>query len=74
MLLAMEGRMSRTLVVIAIVIATLGFVDSANATNSRHSGIAGQKAICQDKVGAKHLSGAAQKAEWKKCMVDANAY
>jgi hypothetical protein len=60
--------------VTAIIIAALGYVDSANATNSRHSGIAGQKAICHDKVAAKHLSGDTMKAEWKKCMEDANAY
>ena len=66
--------MSRALVVTAIIIAALGFVDSANATNSRHSGKAGQRAICQDKIGAKHLSGDPMKAEWKKCMEDANAY
>jgi hypothetical protein len=26
------------------------------------------------KIGAKHLSGDPMKAEWKKCMEDANAY
>jgi hypothetical protein len=74
MLLAMEGKMSRILVATTIIIATLGLVDSANATNSRHSGIAGQKAICHDKTAAKHLSGDALKGEWKRCMEDANAY
>jgi hypothetical protein len=65
---------SRTLMVTAIIIAALGFVDSANATNSRAQGKAGQRALCHDKVGAKHLTGDPQKAEWKKCMEDANAY
>ena len=58
--------MSRILVAATIIIAT--------ATNSRHSGKAGQQAICHDKTGAKHLSGDALKGEWKKCMEDANAY
>ena len=66
--------MSRILIATTIIIATLGFVDSASATNSRHSGAAGQRAICHDKIGAKHLSGDPMKAEWKKCMEDANAY
>jgi hypothetical protein len=66
--------MSRILVAATIIIATLGFLDGANATNSRHSGKAGQQAICHDKTGAKHLSGDALKGEWKKCMEDANAY
>jgi hypothetical protein len=65
---------SRTFVVTAILIAALGFVDSASATNSRAQGKAGQRALCQDKIGAKHLSGDPMKAEWKKCMEDANAY
>ena len=46
----MEGKVSRKLVATVIIIATLGFVDNANATNSRHSGVAGQKAICHDRV------------------------
>jgi hypothetical protein len=60
--------------------ATLGVavfaltLNSAQATNSRHSGIAGQRAICQGKIGPKKLSGDAQKSEWKKCMEDANVY
>ena len=66
--------MSRILIAATIIIATLGFVDGASATNSRHSGVAGQRAICHDKIGAKHLSGDPMKAEWKKCMEDANAY
>jgi hypothetical protein len=70
----MEGRVSRTLAIAAIVIAALGFVDSASASNSRAQGKAGQRALCHDKVGAKHLSGDPMKAEWKKCMEDANAY
>jgi hypothetical protein len=70
----MEGKVSRTLAVAAIVIAALSFVDSANASNSRAQGKANQRAICQDKIGAKHLSGDPMKAEWKKCMEDANAY
>jgi hypothetical protein len=70
----MEGTMSRVQLAIAIIIAALGFVDSANATNSRAQGKAGQRAMCQDKIGPKHLSGDAQKAEWKKCMEDANFY
>jgi hypothetical protein len=70
----MEGKVSRKLVATAIIIATLGFVNHANATNSRHSGIAGQKAICHDKVAAKHLTGDPMKVELKKCMEDANAY
>ena len=74
MLSAMEGKVSRKLVATVIIIATLGFVDNANATNSRHSGVAGQKAICHDKVAAKRLTGDPMKAEWKKCMEDANAY
>jgi len=37
-------------------------------------GKAGQRALCHDKIGAKHLSGDPMKAEWKKCMEDANAY
>jgi hypothetical protein len=65
---------SRTLMVTAIIIAALGVVDSANAANSRAQGKAGQRAICHDKIGAKHLSGDPMKAEWKKCMEDANAY
>jgi hypothetical protein len=72
MLLNMEGRVSRTLVVTAIIIAALGFADSANA--NRAQGKSGQRAICHDKIGAKHLSGDPMKAEWKKCMEDANAY
>jgi hypothetical protein len=60
-----------TMVGVAIFALTL---NSAQATNSRHSGKAGQQAICQDKVGPKKLSGAAQKSEWKKCMEDANMY
>jgi hypothetical protein len=64
--------MARIHVAAAIVIALLGFVDSANAT--RKNGKAGQRAICHDKVGAKLLSGDAHKAEWKKCMEDANYY
>jgi hypothetical protein len=74
MFLTMEGSVSRIHLVIAIIIAALGFVDSANATNSRAQGKAGQRAMCQDKIGAKHLSGDPQKAEWKKCMEDANYY
>jgi hypothetical protein len=66
--------MSRIPLAIAIIVAMLGFVDSANATNSRAQGKAGQRAICHDKVGAKHLSGDAQKAAWNKCMEDANLY
>ena len=58
----------------AIIVVTLGFIDSANATNSRAQGKAGQRAMCHDKIGAKHLSGDPMKAEWKKCMEDANAY
>ena len=50
MLLAMEGKVSRKLVATVIIIATFAFVDNANATNSRHSGVAGQKAICHDRV------------------------
>jgi hypothetical protein len=50
MLSAMEGKVSRKLVATVIIIATLGVVDNANATNSRHSGAAGHKAICHDKV------------------------
>ena len=73
MLLAMEGKVSRKLVATVIIIATLGFVDNASATNSRHSGVAGQKAICHE-VAAKRLTGDPMKAEWKKCMEDANAY
>jgi hypothetical protein len=65
---------SRTFVVTAILIAALGFVDSASATNSRAQGKAGQRAMCHDKIGAKRLSGDPMKAEWKKCMEDANAY
>ena len=45
--------MSRVQLAMAIMIATLGFVDSANATNSRAQGKAGQRATCHDKVGAK---------------------
>jgi hypothetical protein len=70
----MEGTMSRVQFAMAIMIATLGFVDSANATNSRAQGKAGQRATCHDKVGAKHLAGDAQKTEWTKCMQDANLY
>jgi hypothetical protein len=70
----MEGRVSRTLATAAIVIAALGFVDSASASNSRAQGKAGPRALCHDEIGAKHLSGGAMKAEWKKCMEDANAY
>jgi hypothetical protein len=66
--------MSRILIATTIIIATLGFVDGANATNTRAQGKAGQRAICQDKIGSKHLSGDPMKAEWKKCMEDANAY
>jgi len=66
--------MSRTLVVTAVMIAALGFVDSANAANSRAQGKANQRAICHDKIATKHLSGDPMKAEWKKCMEDANAY
>ena len=66
--------MSRIHLATAIIIAMLGFVDSANAANSRAQGKAGQRAMCHDKVGAKHLSGDAQKAEWGKCMQDANLY
>jgi hypothetical protein len=65
---------SRTFVVTVILIAALGFVDSASATNSRAQGKAGQRAMCHDKIGAQHLSGDPMKAEWKKCMEDANAY
>jgi hypothetical protein len=65
---------SRTFVVTAILIVALGFVDSASASNSRAQGKAGQRALCHDKIGAKHLSGDPMKAEWKKCMEDANAY
>ena len=64
--------MSRIHLATAIIIAMLGFVDSANAT--RKNGKAGQRAICHDKVGPKNLSGYAHKAEWKKCMEDANYY
>jgi hypothetical protein len=70
----MEGIVSRILVVTAIIVTALGFVDSANATNSRAQGKAGQRAMCHDKIGAKHLSGDPMKAEWKKCMEDANTY
>jgi hypothetical protein len=63
--------MSRILIAATIIIATLGFVDGANA--NRANGKAGQRAICHDKIGAKHLSGDPMKAEWKKCMEDANA-
>ena len=66
--------MSRILIATTIIIATLGFVDGANATNSSAQGKAGQRALCHDKIGAKHLSGDPMKAEWKKCMEDANAY
>lgn len=68
----MEGRLSRLLVVTSILIAALGFSDSANA--NRAQGKANQQAICHDKIAAKHLSGDPMKAEWKKCMEDANAY
>jgi hypothetical protein len=61
-------------VVTAILIAALGFVDSASATNSRAQGKAGQRATCHDKIAAKRLTGDPMKAEWKKCMEDANAY
>jgi hypothetical protein len=37
-------------------------------------GKAGQRAMCHDKIAAKHLTGDPMKAEWKKCMEDANAY
>ncbi len=70
----MEERMSRIHVLTAIIIAIFGFADSANATNSRAQGKENQKAVCHDKTGAKHLSGDALKAEWKKCMEDAYAY
>jgi hypothetical protein len=70
----MEGIVSRILVVTTIIVTALGFVDSANATNSRAQGKAGQRAMCHDKIGAKHLSGDPMKAEWKKCMEDANTY
>jgi hypothetical protein len=70
----MEGTMFRVHVATAIIIAMFAFVDSANATNSRAQGKAGQRAICHDKIGAKHLSGDPMKAEWKKCMEDANSY
>jgi hypothetical protein len=74
MFLTMEGSVSRIFLAITITIVTLGFIDSANATNSRAQGKAGQRAMCQDKIGPKHLSGDPMKAEWKKCMEDANAY
>ena len=67
--------MSRTLIIAAIMIAAVGFADSANAGgNSRRQGKANQHAICHDKIGAKHLTGDLMKAESKKCMEDANAY
>jgi hypothetical protein len=72
MFLTKEESMSRICLATAFIIVTLGFVDSANA--NRAQGKAGQRAMCQDKVGAKHLSGDPQKAEWKKCMEDANLY
>ena len=72
--LTMEGSVSRIYLATAIIVVTLGFIDSANATNSRAQGKAGQRALCHDKIGAKHLSGDPMKAEWKKCMEDANAY
>ena len=67
--------MSRTFVVTAIIVVALGFVDAASAGgNSRGQGKANQRAICHGKIGAKHLTGDPMKAEWKKCMEDANAY
>jgi len=44
------------------------------AQANRHNEKEGQRAICKEKITPKHLSGDASKAEWKKCMEDANAY
>jgi hypothetical protein len=76
MFLAMEGIVSRILIATTIIIATLGLAESANAGPKaiRAQNYAAHKAICHDKVGAKHLSGGPMKAEWTKCMEDANAY
>jgi hypothetical protein len=71
----MEGIVSRILVATTITIAALGFVDHANAGgNKRGTDKAAQRAICHGKIGVKHLTGDPMKAEWKKCMEDANAY
>ncbi len=76
MFLAMEGIVSRILVTITIIIAMLGLVESANAGAKAilRQNKAVNRATCHDKIGAKHLSGDPMKAEWKKCMEDANAY
>jgi hypothetical protein len=60
----------------AAVVAALAILGmSADlAQANRANGKAGQLAICKEKINAKHLSGDASKAEWKKCMADANAY
>jgi hypothetical protein len=70
----MEGIVSRILVATTIIIATLGLAESANASNDRAQNRANQRAICHGKIGAKHLTGDPMKAEWKKCLADANAY
>ena len=68
--------MSRTLMVTAVIIATLGFVDSASAGAKLilRQNKAAARAACHDKVGAKGLSGDPMKAEMKKCMADINMY
>ena len=47
--------MFRIHVATAIIIAMFAFVDSANATNSRAQGKAGQRAICHDKIRSQAL-------------------
>ena len=56
---------------VAVVVVALP-MDLAQA--NRANGKAGQRAMCKEKIVPKHLSGDAAKAEWKKCMEDANAY
>jgi hypothetical protein len=56
---------------VAVMLSALP-MDPAQA--NRANGKAGQRALCKEKIEPKHLSGDPAKAEWKKCMEDANAY
>jgi len=60
----------------AAAIAALAiFAMSANLAHAnRRNAVAGQRAMCKEKITQKGVSGDAAKAEWRKCMEDANAY
>ena len=58
-----------------VILATVTFGASISVANAtRNAGLRGQKAMCEAKVGTKHLPASAKDAEMKRCMEDANLY